>query len=313
MEEPLIETEPLSQSKPMFEKVPTSKRTPVNKELLSEQIPLPSPLLRPIALLKEPISHQEPHRSVSVDIRKLSKIHVTTNSNTKVSAAGSLFNPKINLLVSPSALALPATKNTLSAASNRDSPRINVHIIAEDSDSSQPLNSSDCSSEFSPYQLSAISASPRVKAKLVSKPPTPLGINIEETLLYSSTGDQEEEDRTFTLVMQRQQNVEWDGETGDASAFLGRAGQTCEKEVEFLDQHENTVVENEAGTGLDSWDEDETLVEDQVTMCLEMAALKIFDGLCNGNFTREANGAPKGLNGLNVLEFEVLPAVERVL
>jgi hypothetical protein len=29
--------------------------------------------------------------------------------------------------------------------------------------------------------------------------------------------------------------------------------------------------------------------------------------------TREANGAPKGLNGLKVLEDKVLPAVERVL
>jgi hypothetical protein len=313
MEEPLIATELLSQSKPMFEKVPASKRTPVNRELLSEQIPLPSPLLRPIALLKEPIPHQDLQCSVSVDIGKLSKIHVTTNSNTNVSVAGSLFSPKINLLVSPPAPALPPTTNTLSAASDKDSPQINVHIIAEDSDSSQPLNSSDCSSDISPSQLSAISVSPRVKSKLVSKPPTPLGIDTEETLLYSSTGEQEEVDRTLSLVMQRQQNVEWDGETGDVSAFLGCAGQTCEKEIEFKDQNENTFVENEAGTGLDSWDEDETLVENQVTMRLEMAALKIFDGLCNGNSTREANGAPKGLNGLKVLEDKVLPAVERVL
>jgi hypothetical protein len=310
---PLLKTEPLPKSEPILEVVPASKSTPVDKMLLSKQKPLHSPLLQSTALPQEIIFHQETQPSRSIEIGKPKAIHVITNSNTNTPVVGISSNPKVTLSVAASASALLSTINSPSATISGNNYQIKVHTIAEKSNNSQPLDSSNSSSESSPSNSSAITASPRLEAELISNLPAPLGIDIAEALLYPSTGKQDEVARTLTLVTQRQQNVEGGGEAGAENELLGCDGQKREKKIEFLDQNSSKVVENDMGTESDGWDEEETLVEDQLPMCLEMAALKIVDGLYNEYTTRETNGAPKGFNRLKVLESEVPLAVECVL
>lgn len=300
--ESLFRIEPLPKSEPVCEEVSAPKIALV-KVLLPEQIPLPpSPLLQPTTFSQDTFSSHETKPGPRTGTEDIDAIATITNSDSNITSS----NAKINTSAAPSTPTSPLATTLPSATPSKViPPQTNTHTSTDTGTSTKSLslNFSDPSSEPNPSESSATSASPKPKAEPAPDSPAPPLTEMTETLLTLSTDEQEKVAETLTSTTQHQQNAGGDVQAESESGLLGCDGQTVEEEIKSHNQDESTATEEKSGIA-DGWDEEVTLVEDQISRSLDTAALKNIDGLINDISAGKVEGVLKGLGGLKVFESE---------
>ena len=156
-------------------------------------------------------------------------------------------------------------------------------------------------SPFVSSGLTTTSASPRRKPELSSNGPVLLGINTARVSPLPDTGEENKVEKLAQVAPCQRDDV-W-----------GELVEAMDKLLGSLDEDENTFIESETETEFGDWDEEETLLEDQVLMTLEIAAQKIVDGLSKTDSSGEPSHALKGLSGMKALESEVPLTLECVV
>ncbi|KAF2258135.1 hypothetical protein CC78DRAFT_549381 [Lojkania enalia] len=146
----------------------------------------------------------------------------------------------------------------------------------------------------------------------------PWGTDISDALVNLYLDEQVESlDSLTTSVTEYQLEDEGvkpnnEDEVKPQSEHVKQIVQTHHRELKSQEDDETTIVEQEAESSMVEWVEEETLVDTQAPLGLEMAALKIIDKIANVASPEVATKAENGLDGVKVMEREVSPDVDIV-